>query len=136
MATIDGRFLHPGRAAGPVLVLDAPLSFWGGTDLSGRIIDRHHPQHGECVAGTILAMRSGRGSSSSSSVLAEQIRQGTAPAGLVLAEPDPIIVVAVVVAQELYGRSVPVVLVPPSRFASLRSGLPARIGGVQQGGQP
>ena len=48
------------------------------------LIDTHHPQRGASVTGRILVMPSGRGSSSSSYVLAEAIRAGTAPAAIVL----------------------------------------------------
>lgn len=119
--TLAGTTLHPGRAEGELLVLDEPLSFWGGTDATGRIIDQHHPQRGALLAGRVVAMTSGRGSSSSSSVLAEAIRTSAAPAALLLAEPDAIIVLAAIVAAELYGRHLPVVLL--DRFESLvRSG--------------
>jgi uncharacterized protein len=107
----DGRTLSPGEARGEVLALDEPLSFWGGIDpASGRIIDRSHPQHGRSVAGRILVMASGRGSSSSSSVLAEAIRAGTAPAGIILREPDGIVALGSLVARELYGSATPVVV--------------------------
>ena len=110
----DARVLVPGPARGPALWLDEPLSFWGGIDPSnGRIIDRRHPQHGECVTGRILIMPGGRGSSSSSTVLAESIRLGTAPAAIVLTEPDPIIALGAVIAHELYGAIVPVLLADP-----------------------
>ncbi|ADU49671.1 aconitase X swivel domain-containing protein [Intrasporangium calvum] len=122
MASMTGRALRPGSASGALLVLDEPLSFWGGSDLAGTIIDTHHPQHGQSFAGRVLAMRSGRGSSSSSYVLAEQLRRGTGPLAIVLAEPDAIIVLGALVAHELYGHSVPVVLVPPDELARLRTG--------------
>ena len=55
--------LVPGAASGPVLKLDEPLSFWGGLDSAmGTIIDRLHPQRGACMAGQILMMPGGRGS--------------------------------------------------------------------------
>jgi predicted aconitase with swiveling domain len=93
-----------GDAIGTVMALSAPLSFWGGVDIgSGEIIDRNHPQVGLSVAGTILVMPHGRGSSSSATVLAEMIRIGTAPGGLLLAEPDQILVAAGYVANVLYG---------------------------------
>ena len=88
-----------------------PLSFWGGFDIiSGRIIDRWHPQHGDLLSKQILVMRAGRGSSSGSSVLAEAIRLGTGPAGIVLLTRDPIVTVGAMVARELYGTVFPVVL--------------------------
>ena len=101
----------PGDAAADAVVLDEPLSFWGGLDPeTGRVIDVHHPQHQADVRGRILVMPSGRGSSSSSSVLAEAIRAGTAPAGVVLREADPIVALGAIVARELYGRTIPVVV--------------------------
>jgi predicted aconitase with swiveling domain len=113
----------PGRAEGAALVLSEPLSFWGGVNpKDGRIIDRHHPQAGETVRGKVLVMPSGRGSSSSSSVLAETIRADTGPVAIVLAEPDRIIALGALVAAELYGRATPVVVVEEATYRSIRSG--------------
>ena len=54
---MSARSLVHGRAAGPVLRLDDPLSFWGGFDSSsGKVIDRFHPQHGACLSGAVLLM--------------------------------------------------------------------------------
>lgn len=109
--------LVPGRARGAVFVLDEPLSFWGGLDAAtGRIIDRWHPRHGESVSGRILLMRAGRGSSSGSSVLAEAIRRGTAPTGIVMLERDAIVAVGALVALELYGAACPVVVIAPEAW--------------------
>lgn len=86
------------------MLMNAPLSFWGGVDIeSGKIIDRNHPQAGQTVTAKILVMPHGRGSSSSATVLAEMIRIGTAPVGLILSEPDQILVTAGFVANHLYG---------------------------------
>jgi predicted aconitase with swiveling domain len=109
---VHGRTLHPGTASGVAIRLTAPLSFWGGTDASGRIVDAHHPQCGAVLTGRILLLESGRGSSSASSVLAEQIRARTAPAAIVLARPDPIIPLGALVAAELYDLFLPVVVAP------------------------
>jgi predicted aconitase with swiveling domain len=111
---VSAASLVPGRAQGATFVLQDPLSFWGGLDAaSGRIIDRWHPQHGEAVSGRILVMAAGRGSSSGSSVLAEAVRLGTAPAGIVLMTRDPIVTVGAMIAMELYGKACPVVLAAP-----------------------
>ena len=111
----EARTLVAGAAEGRVLVLDEPLSFWGGVHPgTGDIIDGRHPQHGANVAGRILVMRSGRGSSSSSSVLAEAIRAGTAPAAIVLGEADPILALGAIVARELFGTTIPVVVTTES----------------------
>lgn len=114
--TFAARALVDGKAKGELLVLEAPLSFWGGLDpVTGLIIDRRHPQSGVCVSNHVLAMPGGRGSSSSSTVLAEAIRLGTAPAAIILFEEDPIVVLGAVVAELLYGRVVPVVSMPVTR---------------------
>ncbi len=90
------RPLLAGETRGVVVVLDEPLSMWGGLDPeTGTVIDRRHPQCGTDLTGRIAVMPGGRGSSSSSSVLAEAIRRGTAPAAIVLREPDDISVIVV-----------------------------------------
>ena len=115
----ESRTLVAGTAEGPALVLDEPLSLWGGLDPgTGEIVEVRHPQRGANVAGRVLVMPSGRGSSSSSSVLAEAIRAGTAPAAIVLGEADPILPLGAIVARELYGSSLPIVVVPDAPFRS------------------
>ena len=105
------RAYTTGIAEAAALVLRAPVSFWGGIDVdSGRIIDRAHPDAGATVTGAVLVMPGARGSSSSSSVLAEMLRKDTAPAGIVLTVADPILPVGVVVAGMLYGKSCPIVV--------------------------
>jgi predicted aconitase with swiveling domain len=107
-----------GDAEGDVLVLTEPLSFWGGVDeTSGDIIDVHHPQLGANMAGRVLVMPSGRGSSSSSSTLAEHIRAGVGPAAILLGYRDPIIALGALVGETLYGRTVPVLVLPPHDYA-------------------
>lgn len=105
------RVLVEGVASGPLLVLSEPLSFWGGVDPdTGAIIDHSHPARGKSVAGMVLFMPYGRGSSSSASVIAETIRNGAGPIGFILGEPDEIVVTGVYIANALYGTSVPVVV--------------------------
>jgi uncharacterized protein len=120
---LQGRALVAGEAAGPALVLEAPLSLWGGMDPhSGRLSDHHHPQLGATVSGRVLVMPSGRGSSSSSSVLAEAIRLGTAPLAILLAEADAILVLGALVAEYLYGRTCPVVVLPDGAHGTIATG--------------
>ena len=122
-AVLRGRPLVGGSAHGLALRLDEPLSLWGGLDpASGRVIDAHHPQHGLNLAGRVVLLPAARGSSSSSSVLAEAIRSGNAPAAILLGESDLILAVGAVVAEELYGRSVPIVVLPPADMAAIPDG--------------
>jgi uncharacterized protein len=109
--------------SGPALILSEPLSLWGGMDpATGRVIDGHHPQRGAVLSGRVVVMRSGRGSSSSASVLAEAVRAGTAPAGILVSEPDLILAVGSIVAEELYGRRVPVIVDDWARLTTIRDG--------------
>jgi len=115
--------LVEGSVTGHALVLGEPLSFWGGLDPNtGKIVETGHPQFGEIVTGRILVLPSGRGSSSSATVLAEAIRVGTAPAGIVLAEPDEIIAIGALAATELYGTTIPVFVASPDGYATVRDG--------------
>jgi predicted aconitase with swiveling domain len=117
---LQGRSYAPGAISGEALVLTAPLSFYGGVDPnSGIVIDRTHPEQGASMAGRILVLPGGRGSSSSSSVLAEAIRLGTAPLAIVLERPDAIMVIAAIVGQRLYSVALPIMTCP---IGSIRDG--------------
>ncbi|MHA6126890.1 cis-3-hydroxy-L-proline dehydratase [Pseudomonas fluorescens group sp. PF-1] len=125
---LTGRSLVPGAAQGALLFADVGLSFWGGVDsATGEVIDRHHPLSGEYLAGCVLAIPSGRGSCTGSSVLMELISNGHAPAALVLAEPDEILTLGVLVAQTIFERSLPVLCIGREAFAALRGGAFARV---------
>ena len=127
MSAITGWRVTSGEASGAVLKLDEPVSFWGGIGPDGRIIDVHHPQHGAEVTGRILVMRSGRGSSSGTYVLAELLRLGIAPAGIVLTEPDGIIATGALVAAELYDVQMPIVTVSESDYSLIEDGVKVAI---------
>lgn len=105
------KVLVEGSAIGEAVILTEPLSFWGGYDpIEGLVVDGSHPQQGESLAGRVVSMPHGRGSSSSSAVLAEALRLGTGPAAIVLREADQIVVTGVLVARMLYGIECPVVV--------------------------
>jgi predicted aconitase with swiveling domain len=95
--------LVKGRAGtGQCLVLSAPISFWGGVDpKTGRITDVRHPECGQSVAGKVLCLPGTIGSSSASAVLMELVHAGTAPAALVMHEPDAILLLGLIVAREM-----------------------------------
>lgn len=117
------RAVLAGEASGVALVLDEPLSMWGGIDTgTGRIIDRRHPQSGDLVSDRILFLPWGRGSSSASAVLAEAIRLGTGPAAIVMMEPDEILLVGALVAAELYGTVLPIVVTDRSTYNAVATG--------------
>lgn len=130
--SLMGKCLVRGAAAGEVMFSDVPLSFWGGVDpQTGVVIDTHHPLYGRCVTGKILALPSGRGSCSGSGAIFEMLLGGTAPAALVFGHRESILTLGVVIASELFARTIPVVLLDQVDFAALTS-LPAAtvVGGV------
>ncbi len=119
---VVARPLVAGTATGRLVVLDEPLSFWGGFDsATGDIIDRHHPQRGRNLSGRVVMMRGSRGSSSSSSVLAEAVRVGTAPCAILLTTVDEILVLGSVVAEEVYGKTMAVMLLSSDDYVKLSS---------------
>ncbi len=123
MTRYAGAALVPGAASGEALVTDTPLSFWGGLDPdTGEVIDRRHPLSGETVSGRVLVMPAGRGSCTASGVLLEAIRHGVAPAAIVLSRPDPIIGLGAILGEELYGRTVPVVVIAEHARAAIPAG--------------
>ncbi len=115
------RVLHAGSAAGPVIVLDEPLSFWGAYNpRDGKIVDTHHPQSGLCLGGHILLLPETRGSGSAPGGIAEAIRLGTAPLGILMITPDINIAIGAAVAAKLYGRSCPVLSVTATDYDMLK----------------
>ena len=120
---IAGRAIVAGEAGGEALVTGESLSFWGGYDFkTGEIIDRHHPLRGVSAAGRILAVPFSKGSSTTTAVLLEAVRAGTAPAAILTTGVDSFFALASIVADVMYGKSFPVVALSGEEFASLRTG--------------
>lgn len=109
---IRGTILNKGAAAGPTLVLTEAVSFWGAYDpRSGKIIDAHHPQSGAYLGGHILLLPETRGSGGTPGGIAEAIRRGTAPLGIILITPDINLAIGAAVALRLYAKHCPVLAV-------------------------
>ena len=120
---IAGRALVSGDAEGEALVTGEALSFWGGYDFrTGEIIDRQHPLAGVRAAGRILAVPCSKGSSTTTAVLLEAVRAGTAPAAILTTGVDAFFALASIVAGVMYGKSFPVIALDASDFASLETG--------------
>ena len=99
---LQAKPLVAGNASGALLRLRAPLSFWGGVDArTGQIVDAQSDGFGRNIAGHVLVLAALRGSSSSSSVLLELIHNGHAPAALIVAEPDAILIAGLLAAREM-----------------------------------
>jgi predicted aconitase with swiveling domain len=120
---LQGKPIIAGRAHGEALVSREPLSFWGGYDWkTGEIIDRRHPLSGMIAKGKILAIPSARGSSTTTAVLLEAIRAGTAPKAIITTAIDFFFALASVVATELYNIPIPLVSISETDFDMLKTG--------------
>jgi predicted aconitase with swiveling domain len=117
---LQGKAIIGGEAHGTALVSSEPLSFWGGYDWkTGEIIDRRHMLSGSIAKDKILAVPFTRGSSTTTAVLLEAMRAGTAPAAIVTTDTDFFFALACVVADELYSASLPLVALDEVDFAKL-----------------
>ncbi len=121
--TLRGKPVVAGQAKGVALVSREPISFWGGYDYhSGEIIDRRHPLSGANAAGRVLAVPFTRGSSTTTAVLLEAVREGTAPAAILTTGRDSFFALASIVADELYKMPVPVIALEPTDLDRLATG--------------
>ena len=126
------RLIVPAPAEGPILLCDEGLSFWGGVDAtSGVIIDAHHPQHGQSLAGKIVMMPTSRGSCTGSGVLLELAMNGHAPAALIFHESEDILTLGALVATRMFDCPVAVVRLPAADYDLLASKLSALLKGTQ-----
>ncbi len=120
--TFQGKAVIPGEARGMALVSNEPLSFWGGYDWkTGEIIDRRHTLSGAIAKDRVLAVPFTRGSSTTTAVLLEAIRLGTAPAAIITTDTDFFFALASVVAEQLYSSPLPLVALGEEDFAQLRT---------------
>ncbi len=120
---IRGRPVVAGHASGDALVSLEPLSFWGGYDYrTGEIIDRRHPLSGQIAAGRVLVVPFARGSSTTTAVLLEAVKAGTAPAAILTTGVDAFFALASIVADEMYARPIPVVAIDAADFVALETG--------------
>jgi predicted aconitase with swiveling domain len=120
---VRGRPVVPGNATGEVLVSDEPLSFWGGYNHhTGEITDRRHPLSGEIAAGRVLALPFTRGSSTTTAVLLEAVRAGTAPVAILTTGIDSFFALASIVADKMYNAQFPVIAISSEDFAALKTG--------------
>ncbi len=102
-----------GVASGTALVTSQPICLWGGLDpKTGIITERDHELKGQNVAGTVFVFPTGKGSSTTSAILLESVRCGTAPAAIVNMKTEPILVIGAIIAERLYDCIIPIVDTP------------------------
>lgn len=117
-----GKSYVVGAASGELLTAKLELSFWGGVDpKTGEVIDRFHPLSGRYLKDTILAIPGSRGSCGGSVVMMELILNGLGPKALVFERCEETITLGVIVAEEFFEQTVPVIVLSPEDFHQLLS---------------
>ncbi len=121
--TLIGKPVVAGSAEGTAIVSKQPISFWGGVNpRTGEITDRRHERSGATVTGKVFVFPQGKGSSTASAILMESIRAGTAPAAIINLKVDPILALGAIVADELYHKTVPIVVLSREDFDAIQEG--------------
>ncbi|MEL7116327.1 MAG: DUF126 domain-containing protein, partial [Pseudomonadota bacterium] len=107
------RSIVPAHAEGEVVVAVEGLSFWGGVDPeTSRVIDAHHPLHGQTLGGKIVLMPTSRGSCSGSGVLLHLALGGNAPAALVFHDAEEVLTLGALIAERMFSRPVAILQLP------------------------
>ncbi len=120
---LQGRSVVAGSASGTALVSSEPISLWGGLNPeTGEVSDRRHERSGELVTGRVFVFPHGRGSSTGSAILMESIKAGVAPAAIINLQTDAIAALGSIVADEMYGKSVPIVVLAEEDFQLIQEG--------------
>jgi predicted aconitase with swiveling domain len=121
--TLIGKPVVAGSAEGTAIVSKQPISFWGGVNpRTGEITDRRHERSGATVTGKVFVFPQGKGSSTASAILMESIRAGTAPAAIINLKVDPILALGAIVADELYHKTIPIVVLSREDFDAIQEG--------------
>jgi len=120
---VIGKPVIAGSAEGVALVSKQALSLWGGLNAqTGEIIDRRHDRSGAIVTGKVFVFPQGKGSSTASAILLESIKAGKAPAAIINCKLDPILALGSIIADELYHRTVPIIVVSQQDFDLINEG--------------
>lgn len=96
---IKCRKISKGNAKGKAIITKESLSFLGGVDPDeGKVIDLKHDLRGRKIAGKILIIHSGKGSTVGSYVIYQMAKNNTAPLAIVAVEAEPIIATGAIMA--------------------------------------
>ena len=119
----SGKSIVAGVSQGFALVSSQPFSFWGDLDpVTGKIIDPRSSLFGESIKDKVFIYPHGRGSSTTSAILLEAVRCSNAPCAIINVEIEPILALGALVAQEVYGKTIPMLAVSEDVLHLLHNG--------------
>ena len=93
---LTGRVISNGTATGEALLSKGSISFRGGVNFDGVIVEHEHPLEGQSIAGKILVFPSLKGSAAGMWMLYRLALKGRAPNALVVREADAILTAATI----------------------------------------
>lgn len=94
--TLKGRVISNGTASGKALVSKDSISFSGGVNLDGIVVENRHDIEGQNLKGKILVFPSLKGSAAGMWMLYRLALKGLAPIALVVKEADAILTAAAI----------------------------------------
>jgi len=95
-----GRTISKGKAQGEALVGTEAISFLGGVDpKTGKVIDKANPLFGKNIAGKVLVIPRGKGSTVGTYVIYQLKKNGVAPAAIINLESEIIIAVGAIISE-------------------------------------
>ena len=119
----SGKSIIAGISEGFALVSSEPFSFWGDLDPeTGKIINPSNNLFGESIKDKVFVFPRGRGSCATSAILLEAVRCSNAPCAIINVDVEPILALGAIVAQEVYGKTVPMLAVSEDVIRLICSG--------------
>lgn len=95
---VKGRQISKGAAIGEVLIGKDALSFLGGVDpKTGMVLEKGNSLEGKCVAGKVLVIPRGKGSTVGTYVIYQLAKNRVAPAAIINHESEIIVAVGAII---------------------------------------
>ena len=93
---IKGRTISKGTVSGEALLSKDAISFSGGVNLDGIVVENEHCLEGQSLVGKILVFPSLKGSAAGMWLLYRLVLKGRGPIALVVSEADAILTAAAI----------------------------------------
>lgn len=96
--TYKCRSIADGKAEGEVIISDDSICFYLVEPETGIVVEKNHPLKGKSIAGKILIMPSGKGSSVvQADGLYKLAKHNNSPKAMIIQYPDPVLVSSAII---------------------------------------
>ncbi|UCD85411.1 MAG: DUF126 domain-containing protein [Deltaproteobacteria bacterium] len=117
MTTLKGRAVYGSIARGSTLITRMPINFTAAftkpanilPHKRGEINDRHHELFKKDLKGKVLVFPAAIGSTYTGMILMQLMRDGHAPAAMIVQKVDSLLVSGAVLAEVWFGKGIPIV---------------------------